>query len=125
MPTMKDTRFVWLYLQSHQTIFNSVIELSRRGTPADLLTITDFLKAQDLLEAVGGIQYLSSLVDTVPSSVNITAYAKIVREKAMYRRIISAGTSMIEEAYSGKIELNDMLDKVEKDIMMTAITISV
>jgi replicative DNA helicase len=108
------------YLKSHQTIFNSVIELSRRGTPADLLTITDYLKAQDLLESVGGVQYLSQLVDQVPSSVNVTSYGKIVREKAMYRRIIRAGTGMIEDAYAGSIEMNEMLDKVEKDIFKIA-----
>jgi len=108
------------YLNAHQTIFNSVVELSRRGTPADLLTVSDFLKAQDLLESVGGVQYLAALVDTVPSAVNITSYAKMVKEKAIYRQIIKAGTSMIEEAYQSKMELMDLLDKVEKDVFQIA-----
>jgi replicative DNA helicase len=108
------------YLQSHQLIFNAVVELSRRGTPADLITVSDFLKAQELLENVGGIQYISSLVDGVPSAANITAYAKMVSEKSIYREIIQAGTAMIEEAFQGGIELTEMLDKIEKDVFSIA-----
>lgn len=104
------------YLKQHQLIFTAVSELSRRGTPADLLTVSDFLKAQDLLEPVGGVQYLASLVDSVSSAANIIAYAKIVQEKSIFREVIQSGTRMIEEAYSGNFDLVELLDKVEKDV---------
>jgi replicative DNA helicase len=108
------------YIQSHQVIFAAIVELSRRGTPADLVTISDYLKAQNLLESVGGVQYLAALVDGVTSSANVVAYSKIVQEKAMLRQVISAGTQMIEEAYQGGLELNEMLDKVERDVFQIA-----
>jgi replicative DNA helicase len=108
------------YLKQHQMIFNAVSELSRRGTPADLLTVSDFLKAQDLLESVGGVQYLASLVDSVSSAANITAYAKMVQEKSVFREVIQSGTRMIEDAYSGTSDLTELLDRVEKDVFSIA-----
>lgn len=104
------------YLQSHQTIFTAIVELSRRGTPADLLTTSDFLSAQGLLEKVGGNQYLGSLVDRVPSAANISHYAKLVHEKAVLRGIIQTGTQMIEDAFGSSGELSEILDKVEKNV---------
>lgn len=108
------------YLKQHQLIFNAITELSRRGTPADLLTVSDFLKAQELLESVGGVQYLASLVDSVSSAANVTAYAKMVQEKSVFREVIQSGTRMIEEAYSGSSDLVELLDKVEKDVFSIA-----
>lgn len=108
------------YLEPHRTIFTSIIELSRRGTPADLLTVSDFLRAQNLLDAVGGSKYLGSLVDLVPSAANITHYAKIVREKAILRGVIQAGTAMIEEAFQGVDEISEILDKAERNVYEVA-----
>ena len=104
------------YPRAHQILFNSILELSRRGIPPDLLTLSDFLKAQDLLEAVGGVTYISSLIDEVPSAANIATYAKLIREKSVCRQIIQTGTAMIEEAYQGRLELTELLDKTEKEI---------
>ncbi len=108
------------YLQHHQTIFNAIIELSRRGTPADLLTTSDFLRAQNMLESIGGSKYLGSLIDLVPSAANITHYSKMVREKAVLRGIIQAGTQMVEEAFQGAEELSEILDRVEKNVYQIA-----
>lgn len=108
------------YSKAHQTIYGAIVELSRRGTPADLLTVSDFLKAQGLLEQVGGISYLASLVDLVPNSSNMHAYAKLVREKAVYRDLIQVGNSMIEEAFNGQLEMSELLDKVERDVYQVA-----
>ena len=108
------------YLPAHQTIFNSIVELSRRGTPADLLTVSDFLKATDGLEGIGGVQYLAQLVDYVPTSANIIGYSKMVREKAVLREVIRAGTTMIEDAYQGSVEITEMLDRVEKNVFEIA-----
>ncbi len=109
------------YLPAHQTIFSTIIELSRRGTPADLITVSDFLRAQEMLAQIGGTEYLSTLIDSISHTANITAYAKMVREKAVYRHIIQAGTSMIEDAMGGGTgDLNVMLDKVEKSVFEIA-----
>ncbi|MDB5037343.1 MAG: replicative helicase [Bacteriovoracaceae bacterium] len=104
------------YIEAHRTIFTSVIELSRRGTPPDLLMVSDFLRAQNLLDTIGGSKYLGSLVDLVPSSANIAHYAKVVREKAVLRGVIQAGTAMIEDAFQGAEELTEILDKAEKNV---------
>lgn len=104
------------YLPSHQTIFASIVELSRRGSPVDLLTVSEYLRAQNLLEPAGGIQTIAGLVDSVTSSASVSAYAKLIREKATYREFIRIGTSMMEEAYQGALDVTDFSDKVEKDI---------
>jgi len=108
------------YLPAHQTIFSSIVDLSRRGGSPDLLTICEYLKAQNLLEQVGGVQAISSLVDSVTSSAHVTSYAKLIREKAVYREFIRIGSSMIEEAYQGALEVTEFSDKVEKDIFHIA-----
>jgi len=89
------------YVKAHQTIFNSVVELNRQGSSADLITVSDYLQAQNLLQTVGGTSSLASLVDTIVSSANVESYAKLIREKAVLRRLIQVGTSIIEESYQG------------------------
>jgi replicative DNA helicase len=104
------------YNPSHRTLFTSIIELHRRGNPADLITVSEFLKAQNLLEAAGGVPYIASLVDATTTSANVSAYAKLVREKSSFRDIIQIGTSMVEDAFQGGLDVNELTDKAEKDI---------
>lgn len=104
------------YLPAHQTIFNAMVELSRRGTPPDVLMVSDFLRAQSQLDSVGGSQYLGHLTDMVVSSANVTAYAKVVRDKSVLRGIIQVGTKMIEDAYQGVDEIPVLMDRVEKNV---------
>ncbi len=104
------------YLPAHQTVFSAIAELSRRGTPADLLMVSDFLRAQNLLESVGGNSYLGQLSDAVTTSANVASYAKMVRDKAILRELIQVGTKMVEEAFQGGEELPVILDRVEKNV---------
>ena len=67
------------YRESHRKIFRAMIELSDRNEPADLITLSELLKARGDLEAVGGTAYLASLNDAVPTAANIAYYARIVR----------------------------------------------
>lgn len=108
------------YRKTHQTIFNAILELSRRGSPADLLTVSDFLKGQALLEGIGGTSYLASLVDSVPSSAHVESYAKLVREKAILRSMINVGTQIVEEAYQGTNSIDELMDRTEKEVFQIA-----
>jgi replicative DNA helicase len=108
------------YLKAHQIVFNAIVELSRRGSGADLITVSDYLKAQGLLESIGGTSALASFIDMVPTSANVEVYAQLIREKAVLRELIQVGTSIVEEAFQGSLALNEMLDKVERDVFQVA-----
>jgi replicative DNA helicase len=108
------------YTKANQIIFNAVLELNRQGNSADLITVSDYLQAQGLLNNVGGTSALASLVDTIGSSANVEAYAKLIREKAVLRKLIHVGTSMIEESYKGATSIQELLDSVERDVFQVA-----
>ena len=86
------------YRESHRKTFNSMIELFEKSEPIDLITLTNQLKGNHL-DAVGGSAYLSSLVDSIPTAANITYYARIVKEKAILRRLIATATEIVTRGY--------------------------
>ena len=103
------------YRDSHRKIFATLIDLSDRGEPADLVTLTAALQASGDLDAVGGSAYLASLVDYVPTAANVTYYSKLVKEKSIARRLIHTATEIAGKGYDGgKVE--DVLDWAEKSI---------
>lgn len=104
------------YRESHRKIFRAMIELSDRNEPADLITLSDCLNAKGELEAVGGTAYLASLTATVPTAANIAYYARIVREKAILRHLISAATEIASRGYEDQGNVDEFLDSAEKVI---------
>ena len=82
------------YREAHRKIFTALITLSDRNEPADLVTLTSALKAENALEEVGGSTYLSTLVDFVPTAANISYYCKLVKEKAISRELIKVATEI-------------------------------
>lgn len=104
------------YRDSHRKIFNALIDLSERDEPADLITLTNELRKRDQLEAVGGATYLASLIDAVPTAANIEYYAKIVREKAILRKLIETSTEIITQSYQDRSDVETFLDEAEKSI---------
>lgn len=108
------------YIKSHQILFAAIVELSRQGGKADLLTVSDYLQAQSLLNAVGGTSMLASLVDTIATSANVESYARLIREKAILRQLISVGTEIVEESYKGSGSITELLDKVEREVFQVA-----
>ena len=79
----------------------------------DHITLRDELLRRGELEIAGGLEYLAELVDAVPTAANIEFHAKIVKDKAILRRLIEASTSIITEAYDGHSTANDLLDTAE------------
>src|SRR4030066_2188931 len=104
------------YKQSHRKIFNVMTGLFDKSEPIDLITLTDYLKKKDELEAVGGISYLSSLVNMVPTAANIKYHSKIVREKALGRGLLRSATEIASKVYEDNLEAEEMVDYAEKSI---------
>src|SRR5215469_13572038 len=82
------------YRESHRKIFRAMKELADRAEPVDIITLGELLKNRGELEAVGGSAYLASLNDFVPTAVNISSYARIIREKSIRRYLINAATDI-------------------------------
>jgi replicative DNA helicase len=104
------------YRESHRKVFRAMIELSDRAEPVDLITLSEFLKSRNELEAVGGTAYLASLADFVPTAANISYYARIVREKSILRSLISTATDIATRGYEEQGNVEEFLDAAEKVI---------
>lgn len=104
------------YRDSHRVIFRVIQELFEKNEPIDLITVADLLGEKSQLEAVGGATYLATLVDTVPSATNVGAYAKIVNEKALLRRLIQAANEISAWCYGGGKSVEEVLDHAEASI---------
>jgi replicative DNA helicase len=102
------------YRESHRKIFRAMVELSDRSEPVDLITLSDLLKSRGELELVGGAAYLASLADAVPTAANIAHYARIVREKAILRQLISAATEIATRGFEEQGDVDQFLDAAEK-----------
>jgi replicative DNA helicase len=101
----------------HRSIYEVLVEMFDHKEGIDLITLQQRLKDRQQLEAVGGLAYLSSLPDAVPSAANLEYYAEIVREKYLLRRMIAACTSVVARVYDHEGEVDALLDEVERDIL--------
>jgi replicative DNA helicase len=104
------------YRDAHRKILSALIDLSERDEPADLITMTNELRKRDQLDAIGGASYLASLIDSVPTAANIEYYARIVREKAVLRKLIETSTEIITQSYQDRGDVDGFLDEAEKSI---------
>jgi replicative DNA helicase len=104
------------YRESHQKIFDVAISLSERGDPVDLVTMTSALRDRGSFENVGGIATLTSLFDDTFATGNVTYYARIVRDKAVLRRMIQTTAEIASEAYDGIEDTEAFLDDAERRV---------
>lgn len=104
------------YRDAHRKIFNALINLSERDEPADLITLTNELRKANQLDAIGGASYLASLIDSVPTAANIEYYARIVKEKAILRKLIETSTEIITQSYEERGDVEGFLDEAERAI---------
>lgn len=104
------------YSESHRKIFAAILELDNKGEPSDLITLSNILKEKKQLDIVGGMAYLASLVDNVPSAANIAHYAKIVKEKAILRGLIGTATDILSKSYDTGADVDNVLDEAEHAI---------
>ena len=104
------------YRDSHQRIFQALVDLSEKNEPADLITLTNRLKTRNHLDDVGGPSYLASLIDMVPTAANIEYYARIVKEKATLRKLIDVATHIVTQSYGDSGDIDAFLDEAEQAI---------
>lgn len=102
------------YRDSHKRLYSSMIELFERNEPIDIVTLTDHLRKNGILDQIGGINYLSYLANTVPTSANIRHHAKIVREKAILRSLIQVSTHIQSKIYEDSSDADEMVDYAER-----------
>jgi replicative DNA helicase len=102
------------YRDNHRKIYSAMIELYERHEPIDLITITDYLRSTNLLDEVGGSEYMAFLATVVPTSANIRQHAKIVKEKALLRGLINAGTEIVKRVFEDPSDPDELLDFAEK-----------
>jgi replicative DNA helicase len=104
------------YRDSHRKIFDAMLSLYQKGTPVDLITLTEILQTKGQLEDIGGASYLTSLTDAIPSAIHVDVYARIIREKSLLRRLINRTTEIASKSYHFSGEAEDLLDEAEKAI---------
>ncbi|MBP1712649.1 MAG: replicative helicase, partial [Deltaproteobacteria bacterium] len=88
------------YREAHRRIFSAILHLYEHSEPVDLITLSEVLKTRGELDSVGGVEYLNSLVNGVPTAANISYYAKIIKEKAILRKLINRATEIVSQSYS-------------------------
>lgn len=108
------------YKDSHQSIYGVIFHLFENGDPVDLITVTEELKKRNQLEAVGGVSYLTALINSVPTAANVEYYAYIVKEKSELRNLIYSGTSIVQMGYEAKESVEEIIDKSEQLIFSIA-----
>ena len=108
-----DTMF---YREGNRRIFRAMVNLAERGDVIDPLTLSEELSRRGELQAAGGKDYIGFLVDAVPTAANVEYHAKIVREKALRRRLIEVSTAIVSEAFESSAPASELLDAAEHKI---------
>jgi replicative DNA helicase len=109
------------YLDAHQKIFQTILTLHNdRSQPVDLVTLAELLKQQKMIEDIGGYSYLAELWDAAPTAANAVYYAKIVRDKALVRHLIHAGTEILRDAYDQAAPADELLETAERKVLEIA-----
>lgn len=102
------------YREAHRHIFTTILQLFNKSEPVDWLTLTAGLRSAGLLEAVGGVAFLTELIDAVPSAANILHYAEKVKERSTLRRLISIATEISTRSYEMQDEVDELVDQAEE-----------
>src|ERR1044072_6746360 len=101
------------YVEGHQRIFRSMQSLAQKSQPIDILTVVEELRSKEELEMVGGPYYVTRLTNSVVSSANIEAHAKIILQKFIQRELIRISGEIIGDAYEDSADVFDLLDEAE------------
>jgi replicative DNA helicase len=108
------------YKDAHGKIYDVMLDLYERNEAIDIITVSSLARDKGLVERIGGITYLNSLVDLMPSAANIVQYGKMVREKALIRKLINAATLIIEKGHEPDTNVDTYIDEAESLIFRVA-----
>ncbi len=104
------------YRPAHQIVHEAILELYGRGEPVDPVTVSDLLGKRGELARIGGPTYLHTLIASVPTAANAGYYARIVRERAILRRLVEVGTRIVQLGYSGDGEADELVDRAQAEV---------
>ncbi|MBV9351093.1 MAG: replicative DNA helicase [Mycobacterium sp.] len=106
------------YRPAHQNVYDAILDLYGRGEPADAVTVAAELDRRGLLRRIGGAPYLHTLISMVPTAANAGYYAGIVAEKALLRRLVEAGTRVVQYGYAGAegSDVAEVVDRAQAEI---------
>lgn len=104
------------YRESHRLIFQGILDLYNRNEPVDLITLGEWLRSREQLDAIGGGLYLSTIMAQVPTAAGISHYASIVRTRSLQRQLIKAADQIMTAAYQGEKDLDELVDESEQKI---------
>lgn len=108
------------YREQHRAVYQAICRLFDRGEAVDMVTATEELKKSGQLEQVGGVSYIASMANMVPTAAHVERYAKIVAEKSILRRLASTSTEIVHKVYEGREAADDLLDEAEQSIFAIA-----
>ena len=104
------------YRPAHETIYESLLDLYGRGEPVDAVTVSAELTKRGEIARIGGAPYLHTLISSVPTAANASYYAKIVQERAIMRRLVEAGTKIVQLGYSNEGDVDEVVDSAQAEI---------
>ena len=105
------------FLEKHGKIFNVIKELNSKDVAIDITTLTNELKNQNILNEIGGVAYLSEILEQTPTAANIDYYIKIVEDKSILRNLINEATEIATLGYTNEFSVSETLDKAESKIL--------
>jgi replicative DNA helicase len=108
------------YRPAHQMVHEAILDLYARGEPADPITVSNELTRRGELARIGGAPYLHTLIASVPTAANASYYARIVRERAILRRLVEAGTRIVQFGYAGDADADDLVDRAQAEVYAVA-----
>jgi replicative DNA helicase len=109
------------YRPAHELIYDAILDLYGRGEPADAITVSDELSKRGDLQRIGGQAYLHQLIQAVPTAANAGYYAEIVRERAVLRRLVEAGTRIVQLGYQqGNGDVEDIVNAAQAEVYAVA-----
>jgi len=113
---IETVRGIDFYIPKHETIFDAVMSLYSHGEPTDVIAVTDELTKTGELTRAGGAEYLHTLTALVPTAANAGFYSSIVAEKAVLRRLVEAGTRIVQMGYASEGEVVDLVNNAQAEI---------
>src|SRR5512139_3873652 len=104
------------YHPAHQTVYRAMLAVHEEGRPVDLITLSEQLNARKQLDQVGGTVFLAEIADFAATAANVTHHAKIVRDKAVKRRLAAVATEIVESAFEDAGSADELLDFAESRV---------
>lgn len=113
---IETVRGVDFYIPKHEVIYDAILSLYSHGEPTDVIAVSDELTKTGLLQRAGNAEYLHTLTGLVPTAANAGYYATIVAEKAVLRRLVEAGTRIVQMGYASEGEVVDLVNNAQAEI---------